>query len=195
LGGDPDLNWRLASPGRTPEYEFVICDSPEELEKRVRARFAEGASTRMVAGFCWPWSDPNPDGSLVPDVVIGDWRRPWNRKETGSVPAARHPYTIWATQSQGLDEVGCIYSAQGFEFDYCGVIMGGDLVRRGGQWQAVPEASYDSVVKRSPEMARQLLNTYRVLFTRGMKGTYVYVVDDQTRRFFETALSIPTVEG
>jgi hypothetical protein len=44
-------------------------------------------------------------------------------------------------------------------------------------------------------MARQLLNTYRVLFTRGMKGTYVYVVDDQTRRFFETALSIPTVEG
>jgi hypothetical protein len=73
--------------------------------------------------------------------------------------------------------------------------MGPDLTRRDGRWVANPQESYDSVVKKSPDMARQLLNTYRVLFTRGMKGTYVYFVDDATRRFFESALSVANVEG
>ena len=57
---------------------------------------------------------------------------------------------------------------------------------------AIPAASYDGVVKRSKDMARELLNTYRVLLSRGIKGTYVYCTDPETRLFLETALTIPT---
>jgi hypothetical protein len=31
---------------------------------------------------------------------------------------SNHPYTRWASANEGLEEIGCIYSAQGMEFDY-----------------------------------------------------------------------------
>ncbi len=58
----------------------------------------------MTAGYCWPWSEPNPDNSLVPDIVIGDWARPWNAKlrrdRLGSVPSSDY----WATAEGGFDQ-------------------------------------------------------------------------------------------
>lgn len=185
LGGDPDNSWR-------EEYDFEICDSPEELERKVRDRFEHGYSSRLVAGFCWPWSKPNSDGSLVPDVQIGQWKRPWNRKEVGNPPPHKHPYTMWATGHEGINEVGCIYSAQGFEFDYCGVIIGADIVWREkmDDWIPQRDKSYDSVVKKSPDLRRHLCNTYRVLLSRGMLGTYVCFLDTETRQYFERMLGL-----
>lgn len=182
LGGEKDLSWK-------EDYEFRIVDSPHQLEALIHDKSAAGASARLVAGFCWPWSDPQKDGSLLPDVEIGNWNRPWNRKAKGSEPDHKHPYTIWATQAAGLHEIGCIYSVQGFEFDYCGVIVGPDLQWR-ECWTSVKEESRDTVVKRSKDLTRHLCNTYRVLMSRGMKGTYVHFLDVPTRKHFEEMLSI-----
>ncbi len=151
-----------------------------------------------MAGFCWPWSDPCPDGSLEPDVVIGNWKRPWNEKSRESwkkpgaaPPPDRHPYTIWATDPARIGEIGCIYSAQGFEFDYCGVILGNDLVwREGAGWVGSRDASKDSsIAKRKLDqdaLVRLLQHTYRVLLTRGMKGTFVYSTDYETREYLRS---------
>jgi len=82
---------------------------------------------------------PGPDGTLVNDVVIGDWRRPWNLRSDrplGGIPSS----SLWATDPAGFGQVGCIYTAQGFEYDYAGVIIGPDLVWRGDRWQANPWA-------------------------------------------------------
>jgi len=184
LGGDPDISWK-------EDYEFKIFDSTAELEKEILNKAHSGNTARLVAGFCWPWSDPERDGSLVSDVVIGDWKRPWNRKEKGGESPARHPYKIWATEDEGMEQVGCIYSAQGFEFDYCGVIIGDDLLWSAGKesWVGMKENSYDTVVKRSKDLGRHLCNTYRVLLSRGMKGTYVYFTSLANRRRFEKLLS------
>jgi hypothetical protein len=46
--------------------------------ERTLATKNHAGQTRMTTGFCWKWSDPKPDGTLVDDVVIGEWRRPWN---------------------------------------------------------------------------------------------------------------------
>ena len=62
------------------KFEFEIVDSPHLLEKIVRGRLETGNSARLMAGFCWDWSDPLQDGSLVEDVEIDDFRRPWNAK-------------------------------------------------------------------------------------------------------------------
>ena len=181
LGGAQDLSWR-------GDYEFVICDTPQDLQARLNEKFDQGLRARLVAGFCWHWSAPRRDNTLVDDVVIGAWHKPWNRKATSdSIPPSRHPYTIWATKDEGFKEVGCIYSIQGFEFDYCGVIFGKDLIWNPitNRWEANRDASFDSVVKRSRDLSRHLSDTYRVLMTRGMKGTYVYFLDDSTRQHFE----------
>jgi uncharacterized protein len=73
-----------------------------------------------------------------------------------------------------------VYTAQGFEFDYVGVIFGRDLVYNPAtaEWEGKREACEDTVVKRSGEDFLKLVkNTYRVLMTRGMKGCYVHFLE------------------
>ena len=98
---------------------------------------------------------------------------------------------MWAYDPNGIGQVGCVYTAQGFEFDYIGVIIGKDLVYRSDQgWVGVKEESCDSMVKRSKDKFVDLVkNTYRVLLTRGMKGCYVYFMDAETRKFFESRIT------
>src|SRR5262249_11479502 len=153
------------------------------LDNIIRAKAAEGASARIVAGFCWDWSDPLSDGTLVDDVVIGGFKRAWNAKSgAGRLKKGIPKETLWAHDQRGLDQVGCVYTAQGFEFDYAGVIFGPDLVYRPGRgWVGRPENSFDTVVKRSGGAFLDLVkNTYRVLLSRALKGCFVHFMDKET---------------
>jgi DUF2075 family protein len=171
------------------EFEFLVLDTPGELEEWVRSRASLGRTARLSAGFCWPWSVPRPDGTLVDDVSIDGWSMPWNAKPDAAKLAPGTPKSnYWATDPAGIDQVGCIYTAQGFEYDYAGVIFGRDLVYRADTgWVGRPEYSHDSVVKREakePEQfARLAKNAYRVLLTRGLRGCAVLFEDAQTRDF------------
>ncbi len=173
-------------------FDFQIVDSVDGLERAILEKAAEGYSARLAAGFCWPWSPPRPDGTLVDDVVIGDFRRPWdakpgNWKLAPGIPSA----SLWATDPNGISQVGCVYNIQGFELDYIGVIWGRDLVYRFDQqgWIGEKTESRDNVVKRSKERFVDLVkNTYRVLLSRGMKGCYVYFMDKETEQFVRSRM-------
>jgi DUF2075 family protein len=169
-------------------FDFRIVDSVEQLDALIRSKDAEGHTARLVAGFCWPWSDPLDDGTLVPDVKVGNWQMPWNaRSDAGRLADGIPQERYWASDRRGIDQVGCIYTAQGFEFDYVGVIFGRDL-----RWDPASESwigdrseSDDSIVKRSGDQFTDLVKrTYRVLLTRGMKGCYVVFVDSGSRVAF-----------
>jgi uncharacterized protein len=179
--------WNVAK-----EFEFRICDSPQALESAIREKVKEGASARLTAGFCWKWSDPNPDGTLTNDVVIGNYHRPWNAKsEGGHLAEGIPPESLWAYDPNGINQIGCIYTAQGFEFDYVGVIFGKDLVfsPATGTWVGNRQQSADPVVKKAAKDFLKLTqNTYRVLLTRGLKGCYVYFLDKDTENFLRSRL-------
>ncbi len=83
-----------------------------------------------------------------------------------------------------------MYTAQGFEFDYVGVIFGRDLVYDAG-WSGNRKISQDSVLKKAPEeeFVNLVKQTYRVLLTRGMKGCYVCFEDAGTRELFLSRMS------
>jgi len=200
-GSDAFINWvnhtleidRTANPfwERDNAYEFKIVGSPEELERMIQEKASAGKSARLAAGFCWKWSDPDSDGRLLNDVKIGDWHRPWDAKpDAGKLAPGIPPASLWAYDPNGIGQVGCVYTAQGFEFDYIGVIFGKDLVyREGTGWVGVKEESQDAVVKRSKEKFVDLVkNTYRVLLTRGMKGCYVHFMDEETQKFFASRI-------
>lgn len=179
-----------------PNFDFDLVDSVEELDALIRARHEEGHAARLVAGYCWPWSDPTAEGELVSDVRVGDWARPWNAKPDAGRLAPGIPKShLWAHESGGIDQVGCIYTAQGFEFDYVGVIWGGDLVHRPREgWIGRPEFSYDGGLKRGTDPNRftdLVKNTYRVLLSRGLKGCYVHVLDEPTRNFLDSRIEAP----
>lgn len=172
------------------DEHFVVhaAGSPHEVESWLLARQAEfGGTARIAAGYCWRWSDPEiVDNTkvLVPDVRIGDWRRPWNAKPDKRVPDAPESH-YWASDERGFGQVGCVYTAQGFEYDWAGVIFGPDFVRRDGRWVARPEFSHDPAVKRAEELHFHNLirNTYKVLLTRGMRGVCVYSTDPETQEY------------
>lgn len=180
----------LSADGPVPwdtdeRFQLDVVETPVELEGRLSALRDDGYGARMTAGFCWPWSDPRADGSLVHDVQIGSWSRPWNLKGDRGLPGAP-PSALWATRPEGFNQVGCVYTAQGFEYDWNGVIIGPDLVWRTGRWvsrrgenkdpdfrsrTAVDEAQFDRLVR----------HVYKVLMTRGMIGTFLYSTDPETR--------------
>lgn len=184
----------LGLEGHTPEpwegdgrFDLRVAETPAELEDFLAAKEAAGQTARMTAGYCWPWSDPRPDGTLVNDVQVGEWSRPWNVKSGRSVgDAPGSPF--WATDPNGFGQVGCVYTAQGFEYEWSGVIIGPDLIARGGRIVAdrdeFKDPNFRSRKSVSDDEADRLIrNTYKVLMTRGMRGTILYAVDSGTRAF------------
>ncbi len=172
---------------KNEEFKFRIFDSPAELYNELKLReFVKPNSARLVAGYCWPWHDPKPDGTLINDVKIGDFEMPWETK--GEHAVGEFPvWYQWAYKPNGFRQVGCIYTAQGFEFDYIGVIIGPDL-----KYNKETDSLYgDMSVTKDPTLRRDpsnfetyMKNIYRVLLTRGMRGCYVYFVDKETEKFF-----------
>lgn len=174
------------------DFSVSVMESPHELEAWRSARAAEGYGARLTAGFCWPWSDPRRDGSLVADVVIGDWSEPWNLKGDRAIAGAP-PSALWATDPAGAAQVGCIYTAQGFEYDYAGVIIGPDLVWRDGSWRVVRGANKDPALRSrsalsDSEFERLVKNVYKVLLTRGMQGVGIFSTDPPTNEFLTSLI-------
>ncbi len=164
------------------KMEFKIFGTPQDLKISIdeKNRHKEN-SARIVAGFCWKWSDPNPDGSLVKDVQIGDFKMPWEKK---------NEFWKWATYPSGMEQVGTVYTAQGFEFDYIGVIFGNDLVWRKDQgWVSVPSNSFDKqVTAKNPKLVNHFKHVYRVLMSRAHRGVYLYFMDKETEMFFKSKI-------
>jgi len=201
-GSEAYVEWVMRLLGLSPggpsawsgdeKFTLSLAHTPEELEAAMAAQERSGYTARVTAGYCWPWSDPNRDGSLVSDVVIGDWRKPWNLKgdrSTGGAP----PSALWATDPAGFGQVGCIYTAQGFEYDWNGVILGPDLVWREDRWVPRRAHSRDPAFRSATTVSDAqfdglIRNVYKVLLTRGMIGTVVYSTDAQTRSYLTTLI-------
>jgi hypothetical protein len=183
LEGDEAAVWE--PDGR---MQLDVVDSPEELEALLDEKRSKGYGARLSAGFCWRWSDAKPGEPLPVDVQIGDWGRPWNLKGERSIMGAP-PSALWATDPAGFGQVGCVYTAQGFEYDWSGVIIGPDLVWRKNGWVVDRAASKDPALRKGNgktaasdiDVDRLIRNTYKVLLTRGMVGTAIYSTDPETR--------------
>ncbi|MFD5031157.1 DNA/RNA helicase domain-containing protein [Streptomyces sp. NPDC058405] len=164
--------------------QVQVADTPEEMEDFLEARRLEGASTRIVGGFCWPWSAPDDDGNLVPDVTIDTWHRPWNVK-AGSAVADAPDADFWATDPRGTGQIGCAYTAQTFEFDWVGVIIGPDLIWQGDRFGVDRTATYDPELRQKSiddtDIERCVRNAYHVLLTRGIMGVVIYATDADAR--------------
>jgi len=184
-------------------FQMETAPDPASLETTLRDKLTDGYSARMTAGYCWPWSDPRPDGTLVPDVSVAGWSKPWNLKGDRSVGGAP-PAALWASDDGGFEQVGCVYTAQGFEYDWNGVLLGPDFVWRTDRWVTVRSANKDPDFRNrakvsDDEFERLVRNVYKVLLTRGMVGTVITSVDAETQRMLEglvaTVPAVPRAEA
>lgn len=201
-GSEAYVGWVLRLLGLFPggpipwpgddHFSLRMAESPQELEAAMRTEKDRGYTARITAGYCWPWSKPLPNGTLVDDVTIGSWSRPWNLRDERAVGGAP-PSALWATDPAGFGQVGCVYTAQGFEYDWNGVIFGPDLVWRGDRWVAQRSGSKDPNFRSvntvpNEEFDRLIRNVYKVLLTRGMIGTVIYSTDQETREMLRALI-------
>ncbi|MET9528957.1 DUF2075 domain-containing protein [Streptomyces sp. NPDC006649] len=195
LGMNDSAPWKWMPDGM---MHVQVADGPAELEQVILDEDRAGSTARIVAGYCWPWSKPRADGTLVPDVRIGEWARPWNVNGTHKEYAnGAPPKNLWSVRRAGVHQIGCVYTAQGMEWDWCGVILGDDYVRRDGTWVAQRSGSRDAKVKarsnaRFEECVR---NAYHVLLTRARRGVVLYSVDPTTQQFLNSMVPVFPIEG
>jgi DUF2075 family protein len=176
-------------------FDFQIIESPEKLYEMIKQKDSEaGKSARLTAGFCWDWSkELDHNGELVKDVRIGDFAMPWETHDKIKPPKGFVRWYEWAYKPEGIKQIGCIYTAQGFEFDYIGVIVGPDLKYNKEHDCLVgdPKGTRDPILQRSTERFDEYVkNIYRVLMSRGLKGCYVYFVDKDTERYFKSRIDL-----
>ena len=195
-GSDNYMDWLeqvlynkpITSSFNPEDFDLKIFTDPQTMYNAlVEQNEKPGQTARLMAGFCWPWSKEVVDGDLVKDVKIGNFAMPWETSD--GVPyqklTKKYPkWFEWAYKPLGIEQVGCIYTAQGFEFDYAGVIIGGDLKFDPVSKQIFTDkgACKDPVLRQNRQEATMTFddyvrNIYRVLMSRGMKGCYVYAVD------------------
>ncbi len=171
------------------DYELRVYDNLLELQDVIREKNKNSNNpSRMLSGDVFPWISRE-DKSQI-DINIGDFHAQWNRTN------------YFAVDPKSIDEVGCIHTAQGMEFEYVGLIIGDDLVYRDGHvltdYTRHPEKAgeFKRPHQQKPDPAdkeildRIIRNTYKVLFTRGQKGLYLYVMDKDLREYLKGQIQL-----
>ena len=174
------------------EFEFRIFDDPNDMYEVIRQKNIEtNNNARMVAGFAWDWSEDK--NAAVDDVVIPEknFRMPWN---------ARNQRALFAVKEDSVNQVGCIHTVQGLEFDYIGVIIGNDMkfdpVNHSivVEYEEYKDATGKKGLRNQQERLTQYVKQiYKVLMSRGRYGCYVYCRDDNLKKYFESRLTNDSV--
>ena len=170
------------------DYDIHIMDDVQEMYEAVKAKNQDNHA-RIVAGYCYDWNSQNDRTQF--DIVIpskhGLFQKKWNNM------AKRE---LWPVEANRFEEIGCIHTCQGMEFEYVGVIIGNDLQYRDDEivtnQNAVSASDKTSGVRgcKDKKKADQLIrNTYRVLLSRGMKGCYIYCEDEALRNYLKETLA------
>jgi DUF2075 family protein len=164
-------------------FDFKVFDDPNEMREALRDKNQINNKSRMVAGYCYDWNVKHRRGDW--DIMLGDnFKAKWNLEND----------KVWAINPSSFEEVGCIHTAQGLEFDYVGVFIGKDLIynpitgRLESNKEAISKDDKSSGIRSAkPDKAHQLiLNTYKTLLTRGQKGCYVYCEDPELRKYIKS---------
>lgn len=164
-------------PYKHKDYEFLLFDSIEELTSQIKLRNNEYGLSRLIAGFSWKWISKN-DKELF-DINIEGFELQWNSTSND-----------WINTNNSVNEVGCIHTTQGYDLNYSGIIFGNEISFDKNKNEIIikEENYFDKNGKQSikdPEQLKNyILNIYKTILLRGIKGTYIYVCDKNLREYF-----------
>lgn len=163
------------------DYEIRVFDDPNIMKEELRKTNIHNKS-RMIAGYCYPWNSKN-DKNQFDIFLKNDFKAQWN-------------FTTdkFAIDESSFDQVGCIHSTQGLEFEYVGVIIGNDLRFENGKviTDRTKRAKTDATIKglKGDESLgdKIIRNTYKTLLSRGQKGCFVFCENEELGKYIKTVL-------
>lgn len=190
-----DIRKTANSDGFDLDYDIKICDTPNEVRDIIFEKNKINNKARLVAGYCWDWIKDGKNKSDVFDITIPEYNfaMSWNLGNSQT----------WAIDQNSVNEMRCIHTAQGLEFDYVGVIIGNDLRYENGKivTDVTKRAKTDQSIKgiyimlqqnfdKAEKIADEIIkNTYRTLMTRGQKGCYIYCTDKKLSEYLKRRLN------
>ena len=163
------------------DFDFRVFDTPKEVKDALVNAPCDKNKARMTAGYCYDWNVKNKRGDW--DIIIDDYKAKWNNPNRSE---------LFSIDPNALDEIGCIHTVQGMEFDYIGVIIGKDLIYKDGKvstdQNAISKDDNSSGIRTCKDKVladRLIRNTYKVLLTRGQKGCYVFCEDEALKNYIK----------
>ncbi len=167
------------------EYDLRLFADIRSFQDAIVEKESSHKLSRMVAGYAWDWKSRDDETGTIKDISIDGLELVWNRARKD-----------WVSSDGAQDEVGSIHTVQGYDLNYCGVIIGRDLQfdkttnrivfsrddyrDTKGKENNVKLGIYPS----DQDLLTYVKQIYRVLLTRGIRGTYIYVVDPDLRDYF-----------
>lgn len=181
------------------KYDFKIFENPTELRKAIIEKNKMNKKSRILAGYCWDWKSEGRNNSEIFDIVIPEYnfKMSWNVVNNND----------WGKNEESISEVGSVYAVQGKEFDYVGVIIGNDMRFENNKITTdyTKHSKSDSILrginkklsqdreKTLKEIDELIINSYRILLTRGKKGCYIYCMDKKLEEYLKNKLLLNQV--
>lgn len=175
-----------------PDYELRMYSDVKSMHRDIRAQNQQHGLSRLVAGFAWPWKSKTDKTAF--DIDIDGYELRWNTAPKD-----------WINSKQSVDEVGSIHTVQGYDLNYAGVIIGPDLTfDESTQRVSFVRSNYHDkkgqennprlgITYDDEDLLNYVTNIYKVLLTRAIKGTYVYVADPSLRRYLQQYIPVHPV--
>jgi DUF2075 family protein len=202
--------------------DIRVFDSPFDLEQALRQTDGS-SSMRLLSSYSRPWKttdstsphDLPPEAldfnELVPCDPLGRrWSKPWNVVQGQDYTSFIQGRPGSVIASDPLAEVGCPYAVRGFDYQYVGLIWLDDLVWRQDRWVVQVENVHESGIKLITRRAAKegtnapagpngeillskVVQAYRILLTRAIKGVFVWIADEETREHVRRSLHLGQV--
>ena len=165
-------------------YDFRFFDNFAKMREAISQKESQSKLSRLLAGFAWPWKSKNDKSAF--DIEIEGIQLRWNSTAKD-----------WINSPGSSNEVGSIHTVQGYDLNYAGVIIGPELGYDFDNDRIVfhREKYFDvkgkennptlGITYSDDDLLQYVLNVYRVLLTRGILGTYLFVVDPDLRNYFK----------
>ena len=157
-------------------YEFALFDSIDTMIKVIQEKNQQFGLSRLIAGYSWPWISKK-DSSLF-DIEIEGRPLRWNSTNTD-----------WINSEKSVEEVGCIHTTQGYDLNYAAIIFGKEITYN----KALNEITINAgqyfdrngkqSIKSPSELKNYILNIYKTIMLRGIKGTFVYACNKELHEY------------
>ncbi|EPE60555.1 hypothetical protein L479_03095 [Exiguobacterium sp. S17] len=171
---------RIKAFPQSTSYELRIFETLEEMHQEIMRRDKEHGLSRVVSTF--DYLHKKDGDTYYVYESNGEYKLPWNT--TGGK-------TTWAEKSETIAEAGSIYTIQGFDLNYVGVVLGPSVTYNEMKDCLVIDtnlykdtgayAGIDGV--KDVELAKEqiVLNSINVLMKRGVRGLYLYASNQALR--------------
>ena len=166
------------------DFEIKVFDNPNEMIENIKKLDKKMGLCRNVAGYDWEWKTQGKSYEDIRkkglyDIKLDGKKYIWNHTREG-----------WILSSNAVNEIGCLHTVQGYDLNHVGVIIGPDLSynKEKNKIEVHIDELKDTNVKRGTEeetVEKYIINTYKVLLERGIKGCYIYACDESMQKYLK----------